>query len=372
MQNMVNQETQNQMKIEKEKKTKEKESRPLVNDPIFSSKLREEMMVLFSDESYPTHVVHSFIPFITYMRNILISLSLFICKSNPYVQVAIILMIEIAYMMVIILYSNKMDVWDNSIDMFNCITNCIYLVLKFITIFGIDDDTRQTYYGKIMVIVLVVNFVGNMVYVVYSICMILIDNVKPLVKRYKLKKEEKKICDMNSKWKETLVYEFTVQPQAGNGQRVPTPIIVEEPQDVFHGVPLNMPQPKRISIPVKKKNGLLRAGINVKQNREGMMDDFIEERDMNSNKREDDRMEVRDASPKKVIDDIIVENFSDDELRMNDRIKKKNAENTLNKEVVRKNASTEKKVVGKRFEKEEEMAENEPPNAVKSVEKKGN
>ena len=393
------------------KKAEKKEKKLLIMSEYFSSRIREEVAVLFSVELYPSKKIHPFLPFISYMRNLLVGLSLFAFKKEPFAQVTIILVIEIVYMAIILLYTNKADIADNIIDIFNCVTNSLFVSLKLLTVFSIDDDTRQYVYGRIMAAVLVVNFVGNMVYVVYSICMILIDIGRVVVRWYKMSSDDKKMYYMNSKWIDTFIYEFSLQPQAGNGQRVPTPIIVEEPEEGENDIRFIMPRPMRINPPATRNNRVMNERVNrntfqnsnigqtpinrssaqevqkkeVVNGERGdmMMDDIIEPNNTAKKKMmiwvakkplsylvgEDACLNViyenegYGVNPQKVgrkqeeIEDIMFENASGEGGRRDDMIIKKSSDSRQKKEIIGKNVN-EKNIWEKRIESEVEMEEN--------------
>ena len=262
MQNIFAQPKKQERPAEKEPKKKDK--RPLKDSDIFSSSLRPQFMVLFSEESYPTKKIHTFIPFISYMRNILIPISVFGLMRMPFVQVSTVMLLEISYMMIIILYRNKIELFDNIIDIFNCCTNTIYILMKFITVFDIDDSTRQNRLGKVMVVVLVVNFIGNMAYVFYSLYLIFKGIGLMVVKRCKKSKEQRRVDDSMSRWKEIIIFEFTIQPQESNDISVIAPVVVVEPPEVVNDIQVVTPRPIEVDPPVPKKNRVVNVpGLRV-------------------------------------------------------------------------------------------------------------
>jgi hypothetical protein len=229
-------------------------------------------------------------------------------------------------MILITIYRTKAKRLDNYIDVFNTLTNSSFVSLKFLTLFKMEDDTRQKVFGRLMVTVLVINFIGNIVYVVYSIIMTV---------RYafgctgKVDKDETTEA-LNSRWKHIIVYEYPAQPLVFDAQREEPPIVVEELRDVIFERSLVMHKPKRVNQAVAKKNRVFNGVVNVglrpvklfkiaveqkkemmdKQKEDDMMDDMMEEQVV-SPKKEIGKMhalierEERDESPlkKKVLQD---------------------------------------------------------------------
>ena len=192
------------------KKPEEKTKRDLIGDSEFSSKVSKYFLVFFSQLSYPTKRLHPFIPFITLIRSVLISIIVNGFISYPFVQVPMVMMIEISYTVIISLYNNKNDRAEVIVDIFNCAINSLYVTLKFITLFGIDDTMRQKTFGMLMVGVLMIGMTGNFMYVVYSMYMLLKISVKRLVKKCKENSEEKKKRKEIEALYQESTFEYTV------------------------------------------------------------------------------------------------------------------------------------------------------------------
>ena len=90
---------------EKKDDEKKEKVRYLIDDTYFSSQVQQQVMILFVDERYPTSKIQPFIPFISYMRNLLIGISLFLFAKSPRVQVFIVALIEIVYTYTYTLYT---------------------------------------------------------------------------------------------------------------------------------------------------------------------------------------------------------------------------------------------------------------------------
>ena len=255
MANMLDGRKKDQTKDGKEDtNTKEEEERILIDSIVSSSWMQQHMIVLWSDEHPPAKKIHPFMPLISYTRNILISLSVFGLMDVLYAQLFIVTGVEFVYMSIVILYSNKKEKVDNYVDIFNCCTNATYMILKVTTVFDIEDNTRQVWFGRMMVIVLVTNFIGNMIYVVYSICMMVRKTVLEWKRKYKLTKEQKMMDRMKGKWIDTFIYEYSLQPQEMADRRVSTPVEVDEPRRVLGDVPLILPMPTIVNIPLGRIN----------------------------------------------------------------------------------------------------------------------
>ena len=194
----------------KEVKKQEVEKKPcLTEDKEFLSHVSEHFLLYFDQQQYPTKSIHGFLPFIMLVRSVMISVSVFGLVEWPFVQVYVVLTVEVLYMVVVVLYNNKMEVSEKTIDVYNCVSNSVYVILKLITVYNIDDSKRQHTYGVMMMIVLVLNLVVNIGYVVYSTYRVVKLLCIMLFKKCTESDEEKKRNRYNSIWCETNVYECT-------------------------------------------------------------------------------------------------------------------------------------------------------------------
>ena len=305
MQNMMNQpvdsiEKKSKVKVHKEKDEKKEKVRYLIDDEYFSSHVQQQVMILFVDERYPTRKMQPFIPFISYMRNMLIGIFLFLFVRFPYAQVSIIGIIEIVYTIMILMLRTKAKRLDNIIDVFNTLTNSSFVSLKFLTVCNIDDDNRQQVVGRIMVGVLVINFIGNIVYVVYSIIM----TVRDVLGCTGGDDKDETTTAMNSRWKHIIIYEYPVQPLVFDGQREATPIVVEELEEDMNGRPLVMPKPRMLKKSVLKKNVEVSGGVNGMQiSIKKLKFSEVEQKEVEGKEREDmngESIEEKVVFPKKV------------------------------------------------------------------------
>ena len=287
-------------KKEKQKDKKNEKVRRLVDDEYFSSHVQPRTMILFVDERYPTRKIHPFMPFISYTRNMLIGIFLFPFVRYPYAQVSIIGLIEIVYMMIVILYRSKAEKVDNIIDVFNTLTNSSFVSLKLLTVCNIDDNTRQQVVGRLMVIILVINFIGNILYVVYSIIATIVDVLGCTGGDDKYEGIEA----LNIKWKQSIIiYEYPVQPLVFDGEREATPIVVDEQEEVMNEEWLDLCKLRRVSQLVSKNIKDMNDGVNGGQgsikklkfgkvhmkevkdkDREDLIEDIIEEKVVSSRK----------------------------------------------------------------------------------------
>lgn len=221
-------------KTEEKKKGEKWNRKPsVVEDKEFSSKVSKYFIVYFDEVSKPTKKIHSFIPLITLVRSVMISISVFVFISIPFLQVSLVLSIEISYMMIVLIYNNKNEIGAKILDMTSSVINSIYVALKFVTLFGIDDHTRQEIIGMCMVVLLVANLGAYISYVVYSLGIMFIDIVKSMCGE----KDEKKERDDSSVWCRKYMYEFTRPVSLAPAepeellipQPIPTPIVLDPP-----------------------------------------------------------------------------------------------------------------------------------------------
>ena len=163
-------------------------------------------------------------PFISYMRNILIGISLFLFVKSPFAQVSIIGFIEIVYTIIIVIFRTKAKKVDNIIDVFNTLTNSSFVSLKFLTLCNIGDDTGQQVLGTLMTIIIVTSIIGNILYVVYSIIITILE-----VFGYVEGDDKGKLAEgMESKWKQSvIIYEYPAQPLVFDGEREAKPMVVD-------------------------------------------------------------------------------------------------------------------------------------------------
>ena len=230
-------------KTEEKKKGEKWNRKPsVVEDKEFSSKVSKYFIVYFDEVSKPTKKIHSFIPLITLVRSVMISISVFVFISIPFLQVSLVLSIEISYMMIVLIYNNKNEIGAKILDMTSSVINSIYVALKFVTLFGIDDHTRQEIIGMCMVVLLVANLGAYISYVVYSLGIMFIDIVKSMCGE----KDEKKERDDSSVWCRKYMYEFTR----------PVPLAPPEPEELL--IPQPIPTPIVLDPPVVNKGIILK------------------------------------------------------------------------------------------------------------------
>ena len=209
----------------------------VVEDKAFSSKVSKYFIVYFDEVAHPTRKIHSFIPLIVLMRSVMISISVFALVSIPFLQVSLVLCIEISYTMIVVIFNNKNEVGAKVLDMTSSVINSIYVMFKFVTLFDIDDDTRQEIIGTCMVVLLVANLIASILYVVYSVGILLVDIVKDKCKDKDEEKERMKSNEESRIWCRKFIYEYTrtvsidtpVQADLLPSQPVQTPIVVDPP-----------------------------------------------------------------------------------------------------------------------------------------------
>ena len=201
--------TNDKSKDVKNKPTEEEKKPLLIEDKTFRSQVSNAFLVYFEQQQLPTKKIHPFMPFISLMRSILISAVVFGGVTGPLTQVYTVMVVEVGYTVMIVMYNNKSERSEKIIEGYNSMSNSVYLMLKVITIYDIDDDSRQLTYGTVMTVVLMGSMIVNICYIVYSVCMVVIDVGKYIVKKCRESDEEKKKNRCDSVWYETSVYEYT-------------------------------------------------------------------------------------------------------------------------------------------------------------------
>ena len=136
---------------------------------------------------------------------------------------------------------------------------------------------------------------------------------------------------MNSRWRETVIYEFSLQQQEMTQEREPTPIIVDEPQQIMFNIPFIRPRPvseiERVlyggmNYRVIERNIKPRerpSGLSIRPNpRMISKNSYLYRREVTDSKREnvmdDMEGEKKMDGKKMIVDDIIVEDVSCDEV----------------------------------------------------------
>ena len=196
-------------KEEDPKESKDEKGDSLINNKILLSNISKHMVVFFAEQKFPSNKVHLFIPFISYMRNLLRLVLVFLLRHSPYSHVLIMAVIEMMYMMIHMKYNNKIDMMEKIVDIINCVSNSLYVILKLVTLFTKDDSKVLETIGMIMVVIVFINIGVNVSFVVYSLIRYMIDIIKKGIERCRLTDEQKKKKDKESKWKVTLIYEYT-------------------------------------------------------------------------------------------------------------------------------------------------------------------
>ena len=182
----------------------------LIENQLNFPQISSYSIAFFSQQKPPKNKIQAFIPLLSYVRSMLIPLVVVFLVSIPSIQVIAVLVIEIVYMMICILDSNKIDFWEKIIDGYNCASNSLYVILKMVILFTIDDSTALETMDLIMVVIVFINMIVNIGFVLYSLIRYtIIPVVKKGIERCRLTDEQKKMIDKESKWKETLIYQCT-------------------------------------------------------------------------------------------------------------------------------------------------------------------
>ena len=192
--------------------SKEEKAGSLVDNELLLSHISKHMIVFFAEQKFPSSKVHLFMPFVSYLRNVVKLVLVFLLRNSPEKQfkhVLILIVIEMMYMMTHMIYNNKIDKIEKIVDGYNCISNSLYVILKMVTLFTKNDNTKPKTIGMIMVVLLFINIGVNVSFVVYSMIRYMIHVIKKGIERCRLTDEQKKMNDRESKWKETCVYEYT-------------------------------------------------------------------------------------------------------------------------------------------------------------------
>ena len=218
----------NQLIVEqtpKKVKEEKEEKKDLIDDDDFKKCKNEYFLVFFSQLKYPKRKIQICIPLITYLRSIFISVLVFVLISKPFLQVGSVMIIEAAYMMIIMIYLKKNEVGENVIERLNSVINLLYVILKFFTLFDIHQHIRQYRYGVIMALVLILGALCNILYMGYSLYFIF--KYMMIVLKNKCKKlcsdddDEQKVKPDDS-WYEVSIYEYT------KNDPVPIPIPIKK------------------------------------------------------------------------------------------------------------------------------------------------
>ena len=191
------------------KDVKEEKGGSFINNKILLSHISKHMVVFFAEQKFPSNKVHLFMPFISFMRDVVKLVLVFLFRYSPYIHVLILIVIEIVYMVIHMIYNNKIDKIGKIVDIINCVSNSLYVILKIATLFPIDDSKRQGTIGIVMLVIVFINIGVNVSFVVYSLIRYTIHIIKKGIERCRLADEEKKMIDKQSKWKVTSIYEYT-------------------------------------------------------------------------------------------------------------------------------------------------------------------
>ena len=174
----------------------------LVDHELFSSNISKHVYIFFSQEKIPTRNIHAFMPFISYVRSLLIPILVLGLVSTKAVQVAVVMVVEVTYMFIYFQNNNKSDVWVMVIDIVNCISNSLYVILKMILF---DNTVSREAVAVMMIWMLMVNMIVNVLFVVFRSGILI---KKRWDERRKLTDKEKKENDMKSEWKETCIFRY--------------------------------------------------------------------------------------------------------------------------------------------------------------------
>ena len=121
----------------------------------------------------PKKSFYLYTPLVFLTRNCLLSFTLYLASSKGLIQVGILLFIQGIVLFWMLCTRPKYSSVDNFKECLDNLLSFLYLLMKLISIFELNEDITQNVLGAAMAIILVVLIVSNLLYSFYSVLLVL-------------------------------------------------------------------------------------------------------------------------------------------------------------------------------------------------------